>query len=338
MMWMPQTYRLAGGILTMKHPLMLGASLLAALVASSPDAGAQARTDSVRATRPDTMARRPQTNRPQAKAPPTQPFGAEAFGRSEGTTLRWLGMAGFFINSRGTTLMVDPLLEGFDMPVLITFPIAAKDVPRLDAVLVTHSDNDHYSVPTNKALASVTRTFHSTHYVDTLMQRDGLRSVGHDIGGKFTVGPANASVRVTVTPADHDWQNAMPARPGARRFRKEDSAGFWIETPDGTIWAPGDSRLIPEHHLAMPAPDALLFDFSDSEFHFTLAGAVRMANAYPDTPLLLYHWGSVNAPAFTPFNGDPWTLFGLVKNPGRIRVLAPGEAFTLTRLKQLKTP
>jgi L-ascorbate metabolism protein UlaG (beta-lactamase superfamily) len=265
----------------------------------------------------------------QARAPQTQPFGVEAFEASDGTVLRWLGMAGFLINSRGTTVMIDPLLGGFDMPVMIEFPIAADDVPKLDAVLVTHSDNDHYSVPTNKALGSVTGTFHSTHYVDTLMKRDGLRSVGHGIGDKFTVGP----VRVTVTPADHDWQNAMPARPGARRFRKEDSAGFWIETPDGTIWAPGDSRLIPEHHLKMPAPDALFFDFSDSEFHFTLAGAVRMANAYPDTPLLLYHWGSVNAPTFTPFNGDPWTLFALVKNPGRIRVLAPGEAFTLTRLK-----
>jgi L-ascorbate metabolism protein UlaG (beta-lactamase superfamily) len=307
----------------MKQRLLIVAALFASLLASN-GARAQSASDSARIARPDTTARRP-----QAKAPPTQSFGAEAFGRSDGTTLRWLGMAGFLINSRGTTLMVDPLLEGFDMPLLITFPIASKDVPRLDAVLVTHSDNDHYSVPTNKALGSVTGTFHSTHYVDTLMKRDGLRSVGHGIGDKFTVGP----VRVTVTPADHDWQNAMPARPGARRFRKEDSAGFWIETPDGTIWAPGDSRLIPEHHLKMPAPDALFFDFSDSEFHFTLAGAVRMANAYPDTPLLLYHWGSVNAPTFTPFNGDPWTLFALVKNPGRIRVLAPGEAFTLTRLK-----
>ena len=53
-------------------------------------------------------------------------------------------MAGYFINSRGTTLMVDPLLEGFDMPIMIDFPIAAKDVPRLDAILVTHADNDHY--------------------------------------------------------------------------------------------------------------------------------------------------------------------------------------------------
>ena len=31
----------------------------------------------------------------QAKAPKTQPFGAEAFGASNTTTVRWLGMAGF---------------------------------------------------------------------------------------------------------------------------------------------------------------------------------------------------------------------------------------------------
>ena len=67
----------------------------------------------------------------QAKAPATQPFDAKAFKKSKKTTLRWLGMAGFFINSRGTTLMVDPLLGGFDMSVMIDFPIAAKDVPHL---------------------------------------------------------------------------------------------------------------------------------------------------------------------------------------------------------------
>ena len=63
-------------------------------------------------------------------------FGPEAFDAGSETALRWLGMAGFLINSRGTTLMVDPLLGGFDMPVMIEFPIAASDVPRLDAVLV----------------------------------------------------------------------------------------------------------------------------------------------------------------------------------------------------------
>ena len=98
----------------------------------------------------------------QARAPKTQPFGAEAFGADDGTTLRWLGMAGFLINSRGTTLMVDPLLEGFDMPIMIDMPIAAKDVPDVDAILVTHCDNDPHSVPTCRALARL-RASSSAH-------------------------------------------------------------------------------------------------------------------------------------------------------------------------------
>ena len=48
----------------------------------------------------------------QAKAPDTQTFGAEAFDATDATVLRWLGMAGFLINSRGTTIMIDPLLRG----------------------------------------------------------------------------------------------------------------------------------------------------------------------------------------------------------------------------------
>src|SRR5512132_1326925 len=43
------------------------------------------------------------------------------------------------------------------MPIMIDMPIAATEVPELDAILVTHSDNDHYSVPTCRALAPVTR-------------------------------------------------------------------------------------------------------------------------------------------------------------------------------------
>ena len=79
----------------------------------------------------------------------------------------------------------------------------------------------------------------------------------------------------------------------------------------------------------MPTPDAMLFDFSDSEWHFGLDGAITMANTYPDTPLLLHHWGCVDAPDFPPFNGDPASLPGRVINPDRIIKLAPGEPFTL---------
>ena len=57
---------------------------------------------------------------------------------------------------------------------------------------------------------------------------------------------------------------------------------------------------------------------SNSEWHFGLDGAIAMANAYPQTPLLLHHWGCVDAPDFPPFNADPATLPDRVINPDRI--------------------
>ena len=264
----------------------------------------------------------------QAQPPKTQPFGKEAFTPSNKTTLRWLGMAGFLINSRGTTCMVDPLLEGFDMSIMIDFPIAARDVLHLDAVFVTHADNDHFSVATNKAMSAVTNVYHSTIYVDSLMKSMGLKSVGHDIGATFKT----KNIRVKLTPADHAYQNAYPGM-SKRFFKNEDACGFWFDTPDGSIWATGDTRLMPEH-LKMQTPDAILFDFSDSEWHFTFEGAVKLANAYPNTPLLLCHWGSVDSPDFAPFNGDPTKLYDRVINPKRIVLLAPGQPYVLKRLKK----
>lgn len=265
----------------------------------------------------------------QAKAPETQAFGKEAFEKTNETIIRWTGNAGFLINSQGTTLMVDPLLKDFDMPVMINYPIAPKDVPHLDAVLITHSDNDHFSIPTNKDLALHTKEFHSTVYVDSLMKNQGWNSFGHGIGETFKVG---RNVQVKLSPADHQWQNAYKGAAN-RFFKKEDCTGFLITTPHGTIWAQGDSKLMPEH-LTMTPPDAILFDFSDSEWHFTLAGALEIANTYPNTPLLLSHWGTIDAPDFAPFNGDPEKLKTLIKNPKRIVVLAPGEPYILKPLRK----
>ncbi len=265
----------------------------------------------------------------QAKAPKTQPFGAGAFAASQQTAIRWLGSAGFFINSRGTTLMIDPLLEGFDMPIMIDQPILRKQVPHLDAVLITHADTDHYSVATCRDLKPVCHSFDSTKYVASVMQKAGLPASGYGIGDTFNVGP----LRVKLTPVEHDWQNSFQ-RPGQRHVEKDECCGFWIETPDGTIWATGDSKLIPQQ-LQMPQMDAILLDYSeDAQFHFGLEGSIKLCNAYPNTPVLLGHWGTVDAPDFTPFNGDPQHLIARVVNPQRIQVLAPGQLFVLERVKK----
>ena len=64
-----------------------------------------------------------------------------------------------------------------------------------------------------------------------------------------------------------------------------------------------------------------IFQIANGTLH--IAGAVKIANAYPNTPLLLNHWGSVDAPDFAPFNADPEELKKLVVNPDRIHILAP---------------
>lgn len=263
----------------------------------------------------------------QAKAPDPHYFGSEAFRLQEGTTVRWLGGAGALINCRGTILLIDPVLKGFDLPLLVESPLKTEDIPHIDAILLTHSDNDHFSRETCRDLCAVCSSVHAPRYVAKLAEELGLPATGHRIEEHFSVGP----VSVTLTPADHAWQNAFPDT-ADRVFQMEDFCGFWLDTPDGTVWAVGDSRLM-DQHLHMPVPDLILFDFSDSEWHIGLDNAVKLADTYPDTPLLLWHWGCVDAPEMDPFNGDPAELKAHIKNPERALVLAPGQPLELTRLK-----
>ena len=81
----------------------------------------------------------------------------------------------------------------------------------------------------------------------------------------------------------------------------------------------------------MPNPDVILFDFADNDWHITLDGAIQLANTYPNADLICIHWGSVDAPTMTPFNGNPKNLFEKILNPERIKVLAPGDIYQLKK-------
>lgn len=260
----------------------------------------------------------------QAVAPQTQPILKDAFDIIDNTEIRWLSSAGIMINSHGTVIMIDPLLEGFDLPLLVDMPIKSNDVPNLDGVLITHCDNDHFSRITCKNLSKVCKEYHGPHYVAELMNEEGLKGIGHDIYETFTLGNLN----IKLTPADHAWQNESSKYSKIRKFEFEDYCGFWIDTPEGSIWLPGDSRLLKEH-LEMPAPDVILLDFSDNSWHIGLDNAIKLANTYPNAELILIHWGTVDAPEMNAFNGDPESLNGRIINPNRINIVAPGEKFTL---------
>lgn len=261
----------------------------------------------------------------QAIAPKTIPFGKEAFEKIDYTEIRWMGNASIMVNSRGTNIMIDPLLEGFDMPLLIDMPILPEHIPTLDGVLITHIDNDHFSRITCQKVSEVCQSYHAPKFVAEEINKEGMYGIGHDIDEEFFI----HDIKVKLTPAKHNWQSES-VKYNYRQWKEEDYCGYWMETKDGTIWLPGDSKLLDEH-LNMPHPDVILFDFADNEWHITLDGAIKLANAYPDTDLICIHWGSVDAPTMTPFNGNPEDLLGKVINPERIRVLAPGEIYRLKR-------
>ncbi len=260
------------------------------------------------------------------RAPNTQFFGAEAFAPSDDTTIRWMGVGAAMINCCGTCIMIDPMLKSPDMPMLIEFPITVEQIPFIDGMLVTHIDRDHYSLPTCQAVKEKCREFHSTKYVASQMKKDGIAGIGHEIGERFCIGPMN----ILVTPADHCWQNEDKRYKDKRLYVPEDYCGFYIETPDGTFWDVGDSKLL-EEHLHMPEPDMIFFDFSDNEWHITLEGAYKMAEAYPNSELVLIHWGSVDRPDITACNANPMDLFENVLHPSRVRIVAPGEPIKLRR-------
>lgn len=260
----------------------------------------------------------------QAQAARTVKLSKKDFEDNNHIGIYWLGGGGAMINSFGTIIMIDPLLKGFDMPLLIDMVAETDDIERVDGYFVSHVDNDHYSRPTLTDLASVTGEVHTSHYVASLMKDEcGVEAYGHTWWDEVNIGEVN----VRFTPADHNWQSEFDEY-NYRTWEKEEYFGFYITTRGKRIWYVGDSRLMDEQ-LNMEAPDVILFDFADNEYHIGLKNAYKLANTYPDSTLILIHWGTVDAPEMTPFNGNPDNVIKNVVNPERVIVLKPGEEFVL---------
>ena len=261
----------------------------------------------------------------QAVAGPVIKMNAEYFHENEGTEITWMGNASLLINSHQTQIMIDPLLEGFDMPLLIDMPITCEEVPSLDGIFITHIDNDHFSRPTCQKLKNICQQFYAPNYVADVMKEEGYLVTKVDIHDKFRLN----DLEICVTPARHNWQNESK-KWSYRHWEEKDYCGYYFTTPEGTVWLPGDSQLLDEH-LHMPEPDVILFDFADNQWHITLEGAIRLANTYPKADLICIHWGCVDAPDMTPFNGNPENLYDGIIHPERIKILAPGEKYLLEK-------
>ena len=258
------------------------------------------------------------------------------FNNQDRTVVTWLGMAGALINARGVVILIDPLITAVEKDgqqfsedghrLKVPLPIQAHEVSRADFVCYTHADDDHLGRMTAKTLA--TRT--ACQFLAPPPVAKILRELGID-EERISITRDYQSVmlglgEIIVIPALHDYEQPVP-------WKRGDCCGFLVKSPDGTIWHPGDTRLIDEL-LTIKDVDVLFFDVAAVEAHLGPEGSARLGASSAAKAMLAYHYGTFDMPPGSYGNCDPEDALPYLQGvPGRYLRVNPGELLWLP-LKQ----
>jgi N-acyl-phosphatidylethanolamine-hydrolysing phospholipase D len=234
---------------------------------------------------------------------PPQASGAPATRALAGAALRdgtvtWLGHSGFLIRLGGQSVLVDPILSDrlgtpLSPPRLAAAPILALD--RVDLVLVSHEDHDHYDLPTLRGIARA--------FPDAVLVGPPDLTPDPDLLGFAAVLALPAwdsrsfgGLTVTATPALHYGRRDMiglaphPALGWALRagevslFHAGDTAHGPVHAEIGARLGPFDLALVP---IGAWAPERVVGDVHACPEHaLDIAAAVGAGQA------VAMHWGT----------------------------------------------
>lgn len=251
---------------------------------------------------------------PQKEKLKTVPIQNSFFDKRDDTIFAWLGMAGAVINCRGTIILIDPLISyGADERtcetgdrLLVPHPVTADRIPKTDFICYTHADSDHYA---EKTAAILNKRF-SPVFICPSVIAEKLKKLGVEERRlvkikDFATYPAG-NAEIYITPALHDWQKVNP-------WKREDCCGYLIKTPDGNIWHPGDSRLIPELE-EIKNVDILFFDVAAVDSHLGPEGSARLAKTSGAKAMIAYHYGTFDLPPGSYGGCDPDDSLPFIKD------------------------
>jgi L-ascorbate metabolism protein UlaG (beta-lactamase superfamily) len=260
----------------------------------------------------------------------TIPINNSFFDKREDTLVTWLGMAGALINCRGTIIFIDPLISygaSNEMcetgnRLLVPLPITADNVPKADIICYTHADADHFAEKTAKILNSRLKpTFISPGPVIESLNKIGIEK-SRIIKIKDFAVLSFGDVEIIITPALHNWQKVNP-------WKREDCCGYLIRTPDGSIWHPGDTRLIPELE-EIKNVDILFFDVAAVDSHLGPQGSARLAQTSGAKVMIAYHYGTFDLPPGSYGGCDPDDSLPYIKDLKAVFLKPdPGEIIKL---------
>ncbi len=283
----------------------------------------------------------------KATMPPSTVFmGPEVFGQRDDTAIYWLTGGGFLVNSGGTVILIDPTISYQDeektfcetgVRMLIPLPITADQIERADAILYTHSDADHCGPISPKLITTKTgaKSYGPPPVYEKLMQMDisWRDAVMCRSGDSYPVG--QVTVRPVSADHPHQYYDRYLKVGNDKVFREGDCVGYMLDTKDGVLFFPGDTRLMEYHLFLKDQVDVLALDVSFCNYHLSPEGAVVLADAIPNAYLLPCHYGSYDEPKIPGYYGDPNVVLDAVKDGReRGRILPPGEPFVIRDKKE----
>jgi N-acyl-phosphatidylethanolamine-hydrolysing phospholipase D len=160
-----------------------------------------------------------------------------------GWRVTWLGHASFLLQGAGVSLLIDPVFSRICAPLpfpslrrKVPPPCEIKDLPEIDAILLTHAHYDHLDLPTLRKLGADTRILIADGHAEWLRGK-GFANVGelawHD---GIDISPG---IHVTATPAQH-----FTARTPFDRNRAH-WCGWMVGGAGCKLWHAGDSGYCP---------------------------------------------------------------------------------------------
>jgi L-ascorbate metabolism protein UlaG (beta-lactamase superfamily) len=271
---------------------------------------------------------------------PAHPFASRSphFAASALMRITYIGHATLLLEIAGVTILTDP---NFDPRLARILPrvappgIALQDLPKLDAILLTHAHSDHLSFKSLDALPRHVPLIAPPAVERWLVRKGYVHAVPIAPDGDLRVG----AVRVHAAAATH-----IGSRYGYDRWRA-DANMYLLDGESHTVFFAGDTALTPDTHRMVErhlhetgrALDLALLPIghppqwklkSFREGHLTTDDALALFDILQAKMLVPYHWGTFRHV----FSGahDAINVFRarIPEHPRRdaIRVLEPGEA------------